>query len=39
VDAEKRVLGEYHATGYIPSFMEDMRIRGISLSDDIFRIA
>ncbi|MFA6217545.1 MAG: ATPase, T2SS/T4P/T4SS family [Candidatus Omnitrophota bacterium] len=39
VDAEKRVLGEYHATGYIPSFVEDMRVRGVPLSDDIFKIA
>jgi septum site-determining protein MinD len=31
------VLGDFRATGYIPSFIEDIKIRGIGLSDDIFK--
>ena len=34
---EGKVLGEYQPTGYIPSFVEDVRLRGIQLSDDIFK--
>ena len=37
VDPEGHVLGDFHATGYIPSFVEDIKSRGIPLSDDIFR--
>ncbi len=36
-DGEGNVLGDFHATGYIPSFVEEIKARGIPLSDDIFR--
>jgi pilus assembly protein CpaF len=31
------VLGDFQATGYTPSFIEDFRIKGISLPADIFK--
>ncbi len=31
------VLGEYRATGCIPSFFEELRVRGIPLSADVFK--
>ncbi len=31
-----KVIGEFRPTGKIPTFMEDMRVRGIKLSPDIF---
>jgi pilus assembly protein CpaF len=37
VDAKGNVVGRFSATGYLPSFMEEMRVRGIPLSEDIFR--
>lgn len=37
VDAQGKVLGQFEATGYIPSFIEDIRVRGIKLADDIFQ--
>ena len=37
VDARGMVLGHFQATGYIPSFIEDIRVRGIKLADDIFK--
>lgn len=37
VDAQGKVLGQFEATGYIPSFIEDIRVRGIKLADDIFK--
>ena len=39
VDAQGAVLGEFKATGYVPSFMEEIKVRGIPLSEDIFRIS
>ena len=39
IDAQHNVLGDFYATGYIPSFMEEMKRRGISLSEEIFRSA
>lgn len=36
VDPQGRVIGQFQATGYIPSFIEDIRVRGIKLADDIF---
>ena len=32
-----KVLGHFEATGFIPSFIEDIRVRGIKLADDIFQ--
>jgi len=37
IDAQKRIVGEFHATGYIPSFVAEMKRRGITLSEEIFR--
>jgi septum site-determining protein MinD len=37
LDQNGKVTGEYQPTGYIPSFVEDIRLRGIPLSDDIFK--
>jgi septum site-determining protein MinD len=37
VDAQHNIIGDFHATGYIPSFMDEMKRRGISLSEEIFR--
>jgi len=31
------VLGDFRATGYIPSFIEDMKVKGIGLSETIFK--
>jgi len=37
LDKEGKVLGDFQATGYIPSFLEDIRIRGIPMPDDVFK--
>jgi len=37
LDAQARVLGDFRATGYIPSFLEEIRIKGVSLSENIFK--
>jgi len=37
VNKDGKVLGDYQATGYIPSFNDDIKIRGISLPEDIFK--
>ena len=37
IDASGRVVGEFQATGYLPSFMEDIKIKGITLPDNIFK--
>lgn len=37
IDGQGRVLGEFEATGYTPSFIEDIRVRGILLPDEIFK--
>ena len=39
VNKEGKVLGNFQATGYIPSFSDDIKIRGISLPEDIFKAA
>jgi len=36
VDAKGKIIGQFTATGYKPSFLEEIRVRGISLSDEIF---
>ncbi len=36
VSNEGKVMGDFRPTGYIPSFMEELKVRGISVSDDIF---
>lgn len=37
INSEGKVLGEFCATGYIPSFLEDIKVRGIPLSDSMFK--
>lgn len=37
LDENLNVLGDFSATGYIPSFYDDMIARGITLSKDIFK--
>lgn len=37
VDAKGKVQGYFTATGYLPSFLGEIRIRGIEISDDIFK--
>ncbi len=37
VDAKGKVLGGFEPTGFIPTFIEDIRIRGIKLPDSIFK--
>jgi pilus assembly protein CpaF len=37
IDANKNIIGKFTATGYIPSFIEDVRVRGIPLPDDVFK--
>ncbi|HOX54306.1 MAG: CpaF family protein [Candidatus Omnitrophica bacterium] len=37
VDPSGRVLGEFKPTGYIPTFYQDIRIRGIDLPETIFK--
>ena len=39
VDVKGKVLGYFTATGYKPSFMDEIHIRGIGISDDIFKPA
>ncbi len=36
-DAKGKVEGNFMATGFIPSFIDEMRVRGIQISDEIFR--
>ncbi len=37
LDENKKVLGNYLPTGYIPTFAEDIRLRGIPLPDELFK--
>ena len=37
VDSQGKVLGNFEPSGFIPTFIEDIRVRGIKLSDDIFK--
>jgi len=37
LDEDGNVLGKFVPTGYIPSFFEDMKVRGIPLTADIFK--
>lgn len=37
VDAQGKVLGYFTALGYKPTFMDEIRMRGINISDDIFK--
>jgi septum site-determining protein MinD len=37
IGAQSKVLGDFQATGYIPSFVEEIKVKGISLPPDIFK--
>jgi len=37
IDAQGNVLGDFHPTGYIPSFIEEIKIKGIPLPEGIFK--
>jgi pilus assembly protein CpaF len=37
IDADGKVMGGFQATGYIPSFIEDIKVKGIPLPDNIFK--
>ncbi len=39
VDPQGKVLGYFTATGYKPSFLDEIRVRGVAISDDIFKPA
>jgi septum site-determining protein MinD len=39
VDAQRNIIGDFYATGYIPSFIDDMKKKGVTLSEEIFRSA
>ncbi|MBM3248823.1 MAG: pilus assembly protein TadA [Candidatus Omnitrophica bacterium] len=37
IDKDGKVIGEFKPTGYIPSFYDDIRVRGIDLPESIFK--
>ncbi len=37
VDNQGRIIGEFHSTGALPTFLEDIRKRGIVLSEETFK--
>lgn len=37
IDAQHNVIGNFQATGYIPAFIEEMKIKGIPIPEDIFK--
>ncbi|HLD40864.1 MAG TPA: CpaF family protein, partial [Candidatus Omnitrophota bacterium] len=37
VDSQGKVLGNFEPSGFIPTFIEEIRLRGIKLSDDVFK--
>jgi pilus assembly protein CpaF len=37
VDPQGKVLGYFTATGYKPSFLDEIRVRGVVISEDIFK--
>jgi len=38
IDDKGKIIGTFQATGYIPSFMEEIKIRGIVLSEEVFKV-
>jgi pilus assembly protein CpaF len=36
-DSEGRVIGNFRATGYLPSFLDEIKVKGIPLSEDVFK--
>ncbi len=39
LNSQGKVLGDFRATGYIPSFIEEIKIKGIPISEDTFKVA
>jgi len=37
LDSHNNVIGSFQATGYIPSFIDEIKIKGISLPENIFQ--
>ncbi len=37
IDAQHNVMGDFHASGYIPSFIKEMSSKGVLLPEEIFR--
>ncbi|MDD5431565.1 MAG: ATPase, T2SS/T4P/T4SS family [Candidatus Omnitrophica bacterium] len=37
IDAQNNVVGQFKATGYIPAFIEELKIKGIPIPADIFK--
>jgi len=37
VDTQGKVQGYFSATGHLPSFLDEIRVRGIQISEDIFK--
>lgn len=37
VDDKGKILGSFKPTGYIPSFMDDIKVKGIPLSEEVFK--
>jgi len=38
IDSQGNLLGGFHATGYVPSIIEEIKIKGIKLSDNLFKV-
>ena len=36
-DADGKVVGKFKATGFVPTFMDEMHVKGIKFSPDIFK--
>lgn len=37
MDAQGNILGDFQPTGYVPSFLEEIKLKGIPISPDIFK--
>jgi len=37
LDADGKVLGEYHPTGYIPRCYEELATRGLPIKEEMFQ--
>ncbi|MGE5197274.1 MAG: ATPase, T2SS/T4P/T4SS family [Deltaproteobacteria bacterium] len=37
LDSKGKVTGDFHATGYVPSFLEQIRAKGINLPESVFK--
>jgi len=39
LDSKGNIIGEFKSTGYLPTFLEEIQLKGISLSDGIFKVS